>query len=449
MLRSKRMLRLILQFLFTLLFLGPPIFRVGRPGAALEASQTILTGSHRIHIASWLLAGVVAVLVLASRERFHVAVRLLGGGPQRLYVFFIAAAGLSTVYSLAPVYTAFFASKLLVSVVIVLALASLPDKKPSIALLDALYVAAYIGVTVEVALLLVQPDLVGTELAGIGFRLYGGIFGDYGAFTSIAGLGLLVVALYGHSSKGRVLAWIGYGFTWYLLILTRTRSSIIAAAAILAIMMLMHSRLPVRLSAGYVAMVGLFLLLTSEGIQQPVIDFVLRGQTVGAVLDLSGRADAFSYGLEAWQGSPWFGYGFGGGSTAILARYASLTGLGIGAAHDAVSKVLLDLGLLGASLLSISVLWALGEGILLLRRTRGRQTLRLDVVQCLALLAWTLARSVVSGGVADVSLPFVITLVALRGIQVTEFPNGRSRKGPIAADSMPHVSIPERRVPYA
>jgi hypothetical protein len=417
--RGENTARHLLQALFVLVFLGPPILREGLPGGALQASPTALTTSQQLHILAWLLAGIVGLLVLGSGERWHAALRLSGGGPLRWYMLFVAMAGLSILYSVSQVYTAFLAWKLVASVFVVMALAALSTEQPAKSLLKSLYVASYLGLVLEVALLLLRPELVGVELPGIGFRLYGGIFGDYGAFASIAGLGLLVAALYGERPATRLSGWLAYAFTWYLLILTRTRSSIIGALAILAIMTLLHARLHVRFIAGYVALFGLFLVSASEAVRQPVADLVLRGQALPVVFEFSGRTDAFTYGLQAWHQSPWLGYGFGGGNISVFAQYADITGQGIGAAHDALSKVLLDLGLLGGSVLAVCVVLALTGLVRLLVAKRARRRYRLEVLQSFALVAWVLARSVVGGGVADVSLPFVVALVVVRIVEVT------------------------------
>ena len=125
---------------------------------------------------------------------------------------------------------------------------------------------------------------------------------------------------------------------------------------------------------------------------------------------MSGRTEAFSYLIEQWQDSPLLGYGFGAGTRNLLIDFVARRGLNIGAGHDALSTVLVDLGLVGLSLLLaafVSAWVAVGR---LYRATASDRQATVTAHQVACLLVWVTFNAVVDKGLAG---PFEVFMVAI------------------------------------
>ena len=168
----------------------------------------------------------------------------------------------------------------------------------------------------------------------------------------------------------------------------------------------------------------------------PIITFGLRGQSVNSLLTLTGRTNAFAFLLEQWKESPWFGIGYGAGSRFLLMRFVAESGLGIGAAHDALSKVLVELGLLGTVLVAGIgiVIWR--EMFQLMRIARPHSDLRPMAARLFAMLAFFTLTSIVSAGISEVQYPFLVIAVCAAVIRHRARVNIAYRDRAIKSDQM-------------
>jgi O-antigen ligase len=145
----------------------------------------------------------------------------------------------------------------------------------------------------------------------------------------------------------------------------------------------------------------------------PIITFGLRGQDVNSLLTLSGRTNAFAFLLEQWKQSPLLGIGYGAGSRFLLMRFVAESGLGIGAAHDALSKVLVELGLVGTVLVTVIVAVIWREMFQLMRIVRRHFELRPVAARLFAMLAYFTLTSIVSAGISEVQYAFLVIAICV------------------------------------
>lgn len=124
--------------------------------------------------------------------------------------------------------------------------------------------------------------------------------------------------------------------------------------------------------------------------------------------------------MERWKESPWLGFGYGAGNRYLLLHFQEQAGLGIGAAHDAVSRVLTDLGLVGAALLFFAFLHMSIATYAVWRHARHRTDLRELAVQVVGLFVYAVIFSVTSSGIAEVTAPVVIVALATTALRMCE-----------------------------
>ena len=385
------------------------------PGDSLSGDPLSLDPSLLPHVLVWVAAS-MWVLWTLSFSGFRLPSLLLRP-PLRWYALFSVVALLSTAYSLNPPYTLFFAGKL-VTIVLLVALLAGQTEDPGSLMRQLIGVLTVQWVVIAV-FYFIRPETVGVEVPGIGYRLTGGVlFGDYGHSALVAGLGFLSKILFSYQRPSRFVAYsLLYVATLYFVSLSRTRSTFFAAVLVFLIMLLWHPRARLRL-AGIVTLwagvcVGFWLRL-----DQYVIDFVLRGQDVDALLGLSGRDELFTFYLAAWRDSPLLGYGFHAGSRVFGLAYMSATDISLAAAHDSLSKALIDLGVVGFVLLAVAFLSGWKTAVKLKRMGRRAKLAPVEGLQIVALMAILTSSSIVSGGIAEVSIVFVIVMVSTQlGIQ--------------------------------
>jgi O-Antigen ligase len=403
------------RLLFVAAFLivwGPPALRTaGRELNAALADPFTLDAAAFLQVGAWVFADALVLLLLMSHlaRRTQFLSDLLADRPLRWYGLYGMLGLASVTYTGSVIYTAFFAHKIVVSILILALLEwHWPARQGSRALqvLFLVYIlqAAAIGTLYVVHREWVLPfGADGTQSA----RLTGGMFSDYGSSALIGGLFFLTVTLFGSKPVHRWLSGAAYAGTWVLVVLSQTRTTMAAGVAFLVIMLHAHPRARVQgalIATGVGVGIAALLPATLEGI-------VTVGTRGGEGLDtLSGRTDAFSHLIELWRDSPLIGFGFGAGTRNALVDFVARSGLNIGAGHDAISTVLVDLGLVGLSLLLaafISAWLALGH---LYRATASDRRATVTTHQVACLMVWVTFTAVVGKGLAG---PFEVFMVAM------------------------------------
>jgi hypothetical protein len=400
--------RLLVVFVFLILS-GPPRVRTRGLEDALTSPLTTLDPTGVLHLIAWAGTGMlVGYIALQRQSQFRAMLRALMKSPgTRWYLLFGLLGIASAVYSPSTLYTLFFAGKIVLAIVaIVLVCESGPSARYDRAL-GLLFAMNGVRAITLVVLYAVDPGTVG-EGEGLfrGYRLYGGFLGDYGESALLAGLWLLATAIFGKTKMVRTLATVGYCASWVLLLASQTRSAIAAGVICFVILVSQRRSSRGRATLAVLSVVALGLLLWRPA--QVVLNSATRSGD--GIKDLTGRTDAFDYLMEWWAQSPIYGYGYGAGTRAALVNFVQDYGLGIGAGHDVLSTVLVDLGLVGATVLLFAFLGAWWQVLRLWRRTWRLPRQRLVVAHLTCLAVWVTISSVVGSNLASGSSPFLVLI---------------------------------------
>ncbi|MGH8904976.1 MAG: O-antigen ligase family protein [Egibacteraceae bacterium] len=405
-----------------LIIWGPPAIRratADRPLSAALDSPLSLDPAALLQVASWLLAAVLAGFWLVrhlGRGTLPLD-SLLSERPVRWYLLFGLMAVASAAYSASPLYTLYFALRIFVGMAVLALIAWHGGPDGARRLLSLAFLVFGLQTVAISVLFLIDPTLVGGIDGGVRFRLTGGVLSDYGASALIVGLYFLTLLLFGSTRRQRIVGTAGYIASWGLIVASATRSTMASGLLFLVIMALAHPRLRNKVALlGLIAVVALLGLVPAFG--QSVFG-VLTRQGEG-LEDLSGRTVAFTYLLDQWQSSPVVGYGFGAGTRAALIPFVEQTGLGIGAGHDMLSTVLVDLGAVGALILLIALISAWRGMLLLYRSVPLSSPSRILLHQLICLLAWITLSGLVDPGIAGGSVRFEVVLVTMWALRTFE-----------------------------
>jgi hypothetical protein len=404
----------ILLLIFAFLILsGPPKLRTRDLQAALQAPLS-LDPAGLLYVVSWLGAGAVVAYLLVAHE-FHGSslLRQIVRDPLLGWYLGFALLGVaSAVWSPSPLYTVFFAGKLVIGALAVVLLVD--DRRHerisrAFTVLFAMYTAKLM---VLVLLFIVNPSLVyKAEFQGEVLphpRLSGGtVLEDYGSSPLFTGMMLLTVAIYGSGKSKRAMALLGYLMTWAFLLLSQTRTSIILA---LLFLVLIVSQNRSSRSAGVLAVAGVAALGLSVFWKQAGFALQLATRGGEGIETLSGRTVAFDYLIERWKESPIIGLGYGAGTRNVLIDFVNSTGLGIGSGHDVLSTALVDLGVVGAAVLAVVFLTMWRRVLLLWLNTRRLPEDRIIVVQLTCFAAWTTANCFVGPSMEAAAPPFLVLI---------------------------------------
>ena len=397
---------------FVLLILsGPPRMRERGLEEALESPLATLDPTAVLHVAAWAGTGALVVYILCRQpHRARTWLRALTRNvPTRWYLLFGLLGIASAAYSPSPIYTIFFAGKIIIGVVAVAMVCTFTQPPRLDQALRLLFAVVVIRAVALVLLYAVDPALVGEgQVLFKDYRLYGGpVIEDYGESALLAGLWLLTVGIFGSSRVKRTLAMLGYAASWLLLLASETRSAIATGLIFFVIMVSLT-----RASRGRAALfvVGALSLGLSVlwNLSHAVIDTATRSGS--GINTLSGRTDAFDYLIDWWSQRPILGYGYGAGTRGALVEFVERTGLGIGAGHDVLSTVLVDLGLVGATVLAVTFLAAWNQIPLLWRRTRRLPRERMVVAQLTCLAVWITNQCIVGVSLEAPSPPFFVLI---------------------------------------
>lgn len=384
------------------------------------------SGLGALDLTAWLqvgtctFAGIVVAIACASRvgQSLRALPVALLKGPTRSFLIYSIFGLLSATYSVNAGFTIYSASKILLLLICSNLLASRyrGGARGIEACLRVFYIANIIQWAIIAVLFLLAPELVGGIDPKAGYRLHGGSFGDYGRAAAFSGLFFLSVGLQS-SGRKRWSAFFAYALSWIFVLLSLTRGTMLCSVMILCIVVCSHYRAQSRILVTCAALLIFSTILLSGG-WEPVTKFAARGENQADLESLTGRAQAFHFLIDKWKDSPWLGFGFGAGNRYLLLHFQEEAGLGIGAAHDALSRVLADLGLFGAIFLFGASAHLLLAVFAMCRRIRRFTEFRELGAQIVCLLVYTLVFSVTSSGIAEVTAPVVITALAATTLRI-------------------------------
>lgn len=404
-----------------LIIWGPPSLRLtGRALTTALEQPFELDGAAAFQAGTWALATVVVTLLVIREIGLGTDLMpsVVKHGSVRWYLAYGVLAMASAVYSPSPLYTIYFALQIIVGVLAVVLLLHRAGPDRVDLALKVSYVVFVLQMLAILALYTVNPFLVGEVPQGeIGYRLNGGILRDYGTSALYAGLLFLSLARSCQRRWQRALSLLAYLATWGVLAAARTRTTTITAILMAIVMFATHPSRRVKIFAALAGTVvaGLGAIV---GIYGPLLELLSRSGS--GITTLSGRTTAFSFLVEEWRQSPIWGLGYAAGARVSLVDFVADTRLHIGAAHDAISKVLIDLGLIGAVVLAIVFVYAWREVIGAWRRWSRDDQRFLVVLQLTCLMISVTMKSSSSASLAGTYMPFVVVIVTIWALRRAE-----------------------------
>ncbi len=372
-----------------------------------------------LQVGTCIFAAVVVAISCGSRigRSLKALPPALSQGPTRSFLIYSLFALGSAIYSVNPGFTIYSASKILLLFISSAMLASHYEggARGITACLQLFYIVNILQWTIIAALFIAAPELVGGVDPKAGYRLHGGSFGDYGRAAAFSGLFFLTAGLRSQGRK-RWSAFAVYALSCAFVLLSLTRGTMLCAVVMLCLAITCHYRAQSRILVSCAAVLILSTILLSGG-WEPVTKFAARGENQADLESLTGRAQAFNFLIDKWKDSPWLGFGFGAGNRYLLLHFQEEAGLGIGAAHDALSRVLTDVGLFGATILVMASAHLFFAIVAMWRRVARFPELRELGMQVVCLFVYSLIFSVTSSGIAEVTAPVVITALAATALR--------------------------------
>jgi hypothetical protein len=405
-----------------LIIWGPPAIRrptADRPLSAALDTPLALDAAGWLQVASWTFAAILAGFWLIrhlARDTLLLD-SLLSERPVRWYLLFGLMAVASTVYSIAPLYTFYFAIQIFVGMVVLALLVWHGGPHGVRRPLNLAFIVFGLQAIAISMLYMIDPALVTETNGGILHRLTGGVLADYGASALVVGLYFLTLLLFGNSRRQRIVGVVGYAYSWILIIASATRSTMASGLLFFGIMAMAHPRLRNK-----IALLGLIVVVALAGLVPTTgrsVMGVLTRQGEG-LADASGRTVAFAYLFDQWRSSPVVGYGFAAGTRAKLIPFVEQTGLGIGAGHDMVSTVLVDLGAVGALIVLIALISAWRKMLRLWWIVPPSGPSRILVHQLACLLVWITLSGIVDPAISGGSVKFELVLITMWALATFE-----------------------------
>ncbi len=250
----------------------------------------------------------LAGFLLLGRRQIHLA----WSGPSRLLLFYGAIATFATVFSPEPWISAYWSIAFLATLCASLLFPLRSDPVGTTRLLLQITWAA----TFIVAGIIAYRG--GDLIFGGATSAYGieGTLNDLSRSSGVArwaaipGLVCIVRAFY--TSKKILLAfYLGVaGVSFYIVYRMQSRGAVFGAVAALLFILLISGRMRrYALPFAAVAVVCLVLIATPERASSGVVTYLMRGQSSEEFQSMTGRTRAYSNGLEAFAGAPFFGRG--------------------------------------------------------------------------------------------------------------------------------------------
>lgn len=400
--------------LLALAVTGPPRPRTATAYAILEGA---FDPNYLIEIGFWVLVALFVVKRLVrstvTGDFSYLTAYLRKGEPATYYFLFAILAVISTAYSVSPLYTFFFSIRAVVGFLLVLIVAA-DHSDNDWSLYKILFTTAFIALTVQVIMFVLDPFLVGASLSGVGYRFVGGIFADYGLFAGLTLTYCTVVLLIGSRRKNRFLVLLTASIAVIFLVMSQTRTTVFPVLITL-VLLFVFSKNPSKrvIAAGSLLLLAL-VFSYATAIDQVLWSYITRGDPESMVT-LTGRTDVMATLLPiAVDRLPW-GDGF-----AAASRYWHVeTGWyrrGFGASHDSISKAVLELGFLGSVLLVVAFLLFVKQSFKLLRHSQrywmeSQAALNILVLLLFGALIGLLISIPTSASYASADLKIFLTLV--------------------------------------
>lgn len=369
--------------------------------AAVSGSASI---ENAIEVAAYALFGTLALIRLVYRTpRFRTfGVAVFGA--------FALLSVASVMWSLTPLFTLIRSSQLVVLAILVAVSAGVWTQGERsfgrdwsriwltyLAIAGVMSVAAFIW-----------PNWQSGRWAWPG--LHTGTTSEYIAIGAMAMLSMRLEHGWELSRRFRRLVPLLFVVSLVLLMLTITRSSLFGFLAGAFLIVWTGSRIR---SDRRLVLVGGLIAAVVAGVawfSESLVEYLLRGQTIDQFYTFTGRTDLWAFALSELNESPLLGFGYGAGRVVLIDEF-----FWAGTGHNLWIEAALSVGLIGATLLTVVLLWAAARSYLLQRVTPGPAS-----NFGLAFVTATLVSGFASTALALPGLNFATAGLVLAGISVVE-----------------------------
>lgn len=362
-------------------------------------------GQVAFQVASWGVLGLLAAALMLSGRTDYA---LLRRGPVAWYLGFSLLALLSSLFSVSPAFTLYYAYQ---NVVVVLLVCSMGRR------LDAVYALIVYYVAINWALLVLGElgltfgfDWITT--AETSYLRYGGSPGEMWRFSTafghpsllsiVAAIGAVGIAAGRAPLRFRRLVVLGLAVT---VLLTLSRTAIAGMAA--GFVVVAYRRQMIGLATAAV-LLGLAVVACMPGLGDDLTALLMRGQSGEEFTSLTGRSEIYSVAMQR-AGESWLGDGF----RSLRGRplLGEQWGQGVTHAHNLVLQAQIDLGFAGALAVMATVGSLCAYALRLAWPRRGQGRIARPDHETLAILFPVLAFCTLDSGFAVNVNVFVIVFV--------------------------------------
>ena len=196
--------------------------------------------------------------------------------------------------------------------------------------------------------------------------LHTGTTSEYIAIGAMAMLSMLVERGWELSRKFRRFLPLLFVTSLVLLMLTITRSSLFGFVAGSFLIVWTGSRIR---SDRRLVLVGGLIATVVAGVawfSESLVEYLLRGQTVDQFYTFTGRTDLWAFALSELNESPVLGFGYGAARVILIDEF-----FWAGTGHNLWIEAALSVGVVGAVILTVVLLWSAGRSFSLQRTAPG------------------------------------------------------------------------------
>ena len=364
---KKRSLKKIDILLFLLILYGPiKIFGIDPTRNPESSMRYILDINAYTEILIWFLIGIRVMML--SFKNLNAFFLIFTRKASLFYFLYGLTALISIIYSPAPLLTGFRAYQILICLLFI-NLLLLKDKTNNGESLLKITERFFLVITIyNFLMFFLAPEKVGSFSRLEGYRLIGGfIFNrDYGLASAIT-ISFCLRRFSQNTKKNYFYCILYFLIALFVLIMSRTRSTIISIVLAIYIAYLLEGKFSKILSFA-IGILTTVLLLYLSGYLNDLVLFIIRNPRT--VKNMSLRTTAWQILWPRILERPLFGYGFAVGSRVLLAPLWK-SAINIGSAHNSWLEALVSVGFWGTAMLAFSLIYGFVD-LQKMRKTTSR-----------------------------------------------------------------------------
>jgi len=350
----KRKISKLPLFMLGLAISGPPRPRFR---TAIEAYGGGMDASAIFELAVWVFIFLYALYIILNYSLNEIHKTIVPNkyikGAAKIYFLYALLAVASTAFSVLPAYTFYFAMKFFATFVLAAHIAQKHRQDPWV-LFKVVFVTYAILFAIQIGNYFYDPTLVGVYRRNGEYRMTGGWLGGYGGYAAYSAFACFLIYLSGRlRDRQKLLLFLLFAVSLYFVYLSKTRQAFIFMAVTLIPLFFLTKKFKyTKFNLTYLVFLLLLVVYVLGIFDKFALAFVRDYQSIET---LSGRTPIIFSSLQHWRSYMPFGDGFEAGSRYWLIRLG-FAQQGLGSAHDSISKVMVELGVFGIVLLTLTLL---------------------------------------------------------------------------------------------